>query len=197
MGKPRSYIGHRRPKGIIPVSGCGRRASATPEIPRPVSSQSTRCRIHSEISLRVPRTRFSSSPCWTPRRASLTPAGTLRQVYIIESNTKSKFFFPPKFRIKTCRVELFVEPNTPGKFIVWFRNETTLLVLWQPPYPAGIYTHYKVSIDPPDAIESVLYVEKEGEPPGPAQAAFKGLVPGQLVCYHVITHTEHYRIFTK
>lgn len=76
--------------------------------------------------------------------------------------------------------ESFAEPNTPGKFIVWFRNETTLLVLWQPPYPAGIYTHYKVSIDPPDAIESVLYVEKEGEPPGPAQAAFKGLVPGQL-----------------
>lgn len=35
-------------------------------------------------------------------------------------------------------------PNTPGKFIVWFRNETTLLVLWQPPYPAGVYTHYKV-----------------------------------------------------
>ena len=74
----------------------------------------------------------------------------------------------------------FTEPNTPGKFIVWFRNETTLLVLWQPPYPAGIYTHYKVSIDPPDAIESVFYVEKEGEPPGPAQAAFKGLIPGDL-----------------
>lgn len=80
------------------------------------------------------------------------------------------FFFPSSFS----------EPNTPGKFIVWFRNETTLLVLWQPPYPAGIYTHYKVSIDPADAIESVLYVEKEGEPPGPAQAAFKGLVPGKL-----------------
>ncbi|XP_067210895.1 tyrosine-protein phosphatase 10D isoform X4 [Linepithema humile] len=72
------------------------------------------------------------------------------------------------------------KPNTPGKFIVWFRNETTLLVLWQPPYPAGIYTHYKVSIDPPDAIESILYVEKEGEPPGPAQAAFKGLIPEPL-----------------
>lgn len=83
--------------------------------------------------------------------------------------------------IYTFNVGLFVEPNTPGKFIVWFRNETTLLVLWQPPYPAGIYTHYKVSIDPADAIESVLYVEKEGEPPGPAQAAFKGLVPGQLL----------------
>lgn len=82
------------------------------------------------------------------------------------------------------------EPNTPGKFIVWFRNETTLLVLWQPPYPAGIYTHYKVSIEPPDALESVLYVEKEGEPPGPAQAAFKGLVPGRAYNISVQTMSE-------
>lgn len=83
-----------------------------------------------------------------------------------------------------------LEPNTPGKFIVWFRNETTLLVLWQPPYPAGIYTHYKVSIEPPDALESVLYVEKEGEPPGPAQAAFKGLVPGRAYNISVQTMSE-------
>ena len=82
------------------------------------------------------------------------------------------------------------KPNTPGKFIVWFRNETTLLVLWQPPYPAGIYTHYKVSTDPADAIESVLYVEKEGEPPGPAQAAFKGLVPGRAYNISVQTVSE-------
>ncbi|KAI9561811.1 hypothetical protein GHT06_012772 [Daphnia sinensis] len=70
-------------------------------------------------------------------------------------------------------------PNTPGRFIVWFRNETTLLVLWQPPYPAGIYSNYKVSIDPPDAVESTLEVEKVGEPPGPAQAPFYGLLPGR------------------
>lgn len=82
------------------------------------------------------------------------------------------------------------KPNTPGKFIVWFRNETTLLVLWQPPYPAGIYTHYKVSIEPPDAIESVFYVEKEGEPPGPAQAAFKDLVPGRAYNISVQTVSE-------
>lgn len=73
---------------------------------------------------------------------------------------------------------------------MWFRNETTLLVLWQPPYPAGIYTHYKVSIDPADALESVLYVEKEGEPPGPAQAAFKGLVPGRAYNISVQTMSE-------
>ncbi|XP_060530895.1 tyrosine-protein phosphatase 10D-like isoform X2 [Cylas formicarius] len=82
------------------------------------------------------------------------------------------------------------KPNTPGKFIVWFRNETTLLVLWQPPYPAAIYTHYKVSIDPADANDSVLYVEKEGEPPGPAQAAFKGLVPGRAYNISVQTMSE-------
>ena len=58
------------------------------------------------------------------------------------------------------------KPNTPGRFIVWFRNETTLLVLWQPPYPAGVYTEYKVSIDPPDAEQSETYVAKDGEPPG-------------------------------
>lgn len=77
------------------------------------------------------------------------------------------------------------EPNTPGKFIVWFRNETTLLVLWQPPYPAGIYGLYRVSIDPNDAQEPILYVEKEGEPPGPAQAAFKGLTPGKYHFYSI------------
>ncbi|XP_047545414.1 tyrosine-protein phosphatase 10D-like isoform X6 [Vanessa atalanta] len=82
------------------------------------------------------------------------------------------------------------KPNTPGKFIVWFRNETTLLVLWQPPYPPGAYTHYKVSIEPKDARESELYVEKEGEPPGPAQAAFKGLVPGRAYDISVQTVSD-------
>lgn len=70
---------------------------------------------------------------------------------------------------------------------MWFRNETTLLVLWQPPYPPGAYTHYKVSIEPRDARDSELYVEKEGEPPGPAQAAFKGLVPGRA--YNISVQT--------
>ncbi|KAG8193889.1 hypothetical protein JTE90_011449 [Oedothorax gibbosus] len=70
-------------------------------------------------------------------------------------------------------------PNTPGRFIVWFRNETTLLVLWQPPYPAGVFDRYRVAISPEDARLSELTVEKEREPPGPAQAAFYGLVPGR------------------
>lgn len=47
-----------------------------------------------------------------------------------------------------------------------------------------------MSIEPPDARDSVLYVEKEGEPPGPAQAAFKGLVPGRAYNISVQTVSE-------
>lgn len=48
----------------------------------------------------------------------------------------------------------------------------------------------QVSIVPPDARDSELYVEKEGEPPGPAQAAFKGLVPGRAYNISVQTVSE-------
>ncbi|XP_023030933.1 tyrosine-protein phosphatase 10D isoform X1 [Drosophila willistoni] len=112
----------------------------------------------------------------------LTPGGTYQvQAYTIYQAKESVAYTSRNFTTK---------PNTPGKFIVWFRNETTLLVLWQPPFPAGLYTHYKVSITPDDAIESVLYVEREGEPPGPAQAAFKGLVPGRPYNISVQTVSE-------
>lgn len=70
---------------------------------------------------------------------------------------------------------------------MWFRNETTLLVLWQPPYPSGIFDQYRVSIAPEDASQSILFVEKEGEPPGPAQAAFYGLIPGRA--YNISVQT--------
>lgn len=83
------------------------------------------------------------------------------------------------------------KPNTPGRFIVWFRNETTLLVLWQPPYPAGIFDQYRVSITPEDAVQSVLHVDKETEPPGPAQAAFYGLVPGRAYNISVQTVSQN------
>ena len=85
---------------------------------------------------------------------------------------------------------LTTKPNTPGRFIVWFRNETTLLTLWQPPYPAGFYTDYKVSIDPEDANVSETYVPKGGEPPGPAQWAFNGLFPGRAYNISVQTVSE-------
>lgn len=112
----------------------------------------------------------------------LTPGGSYQvQLFSVYDSKESVAYTSRNFTTK---------PNTPGKFIVWFRNETTLLVLWQPSYPASIYTHYKVSIDPPDAPESVLYVEKEGDPPGPAQAAFKGLVPGRAYNISVQTVSE-------
>ncbi|XP_073996604.1 protein tyrosine phosphatase 10D isoform X2 [Rhodnius prolixus] len=112
----------------------------------------------------------------------LTPGGTYSiQLFTVYDNKESIAYTSKNFTTK---------PNTPGKFIVWFRNETTLLVLWQPSYPASIYTHYKVSIEPPDAAESMLYVEKEGEPPGPAQAAFKALVPGRAYNISVQTVSE-------
>ncbi|XP_052855612.1 tyrosine-protein phosphatase 10D isoform X1 [Drosophila gunungcola] len=128
----------------------------------------------------------------------LTPGATYQvQAYTIYDGKESVAYTSRNFTTsrrtrhkELLDIKILREPNTPGKFIVWFRNETTLLVLWQPPYPAGIYTHYKVSIEPPDAIDSVLYVEKEGEPPGPAQAAFKGLVPGRAYNISVQTMSE-------
>lgn len=103
------------------------------------------------------------------------------QLYTVYENKESQAYISTNFTSK---------PNTPGRFIVWFRNETTLLVLWQPPYPAGYYTDYKVSIDPDDALRSETYVPKEGEPPGPAQAAFNGLVPGRAYNISVETVSE-------
>ena len=79
------------------------------------------------------------------------------------------------------------KPNTPGRFIVWFRNETTLLVLWQPPFPAGFYTTYKVSIDPQDAVGSETFVRKDNNSASPPQTAFNGLVPGRA--YNISVQT--------
>lgn len=46
--------------------------------------------------------------------------------------------------VHTVKLQWLSGPNAPGRFIVWFRNETTLLVLWQPPYPSGVFDKYKV-----------------------------------------------------
>uniref|UniRef100_A0A6A7G6Z0 protein-tyrosine-phosphatase n=2 Tax=Hirondellea gigas TaxID=1518452 RepID=A0A6A7G6Z0_9CRUS len=116
-------------------------------------------------------------PLW-----ELTPGATYElQLHTMYEKKESDAFISSNFTTR---------PYAPGRFIVWYRNETTMLVLWQPPYPAGIYSHYRVSIDPPDAVESVLNVEKEGEPPGPAQAAFHGLVPGRAYNITVETVSE-------
>ncbi|XP_076348974.1 tyrosine-protein phosphatase 10D-like isoform X1 [Tachypleus tridentatus] len=116
------------------------------------------------------------------RLRDLTPGGTYEiQLYSVFKNRESSVFVATNFTTK---------PSTPGRFIVWFRNETTLLVLWQPPYPSGIFDQYRVSIKPDDAVQSVLFVDKEGEPPGPAQVAFNGLVPGRAYNISVQTVSE-------
>lgn len=113
----------------------------------------------------------------------LTPGASYEiQLHSTLQQTSSNLFLSANFTTK---------PNTPGRFIVWFRNETTLLVLWQPPYPSGIFDQYRVSIAPEDAVQSVLYVEKESEPPGPAQAAFYGLVPGRAYNISVQTVSQN------
>ncbi|KAI1301523.1 Tyrosine-protein phosphatase 10D [Halotydeus destructor] len=113
----------------------------------------------------------------------LTPGASYEiQLHSTLLKTSSNLFLTANFTTK---------PNTPGRFIVWFRNETTLLVLWQPPYPSGIFDQYRVSIAPEDAVQSVLYVEKESEPPGPAQAAFYGLVPGRAYNISVQTVSQN------
>ncbi|XP_033218300.1 tyrosine-protein phosphatase 10D-like [Belonocnema kinseyi] len=141
-----------------------------------------RLRVQSFNDAANPWTRIIPADAVPYTLRDLTPGATYSlQLFTVLDSKESVAYTSRNFTTK---------PNTPGKFIVWFRNETTLLVLWQPPYPAGIYTHYKVSIDPPDALESVLYVEKEGEPPGPAQAAFKGLVPGRAYNISVQTVSE-------
>ncbi|CAL8067890.1 unnamed protein product [Orchesella dallaii] len=101
------------------------------------------------------------------------------QLFTIFENKESTIYMSANFTTK---------PNTPGRFIVWYRNETTLLVLWQPPYPAGVFTSYKVKIEPPDSGPfSELDVAREGEPPGPAQAAFNNLLPGRA--YNISVET--------
>ncbi|KAF5292505.1 hypothetical protein FQR65_LT01650 [Abscondita terminalis] len=137
------------------------------------------------------------TPSLDPKVESLTIENLEATSYVLKDRTPGATYQVQAFTVfegkesaaYTSR-NFTTKPNTPGKFIVWFRNETTLLVLWQPPYPAAVYSHYKVSIEPPDAIDSVLYVEKEGEPPGPAQAAFKGLIPGRAYNISVQTMSE-------
>jgi receptor-type tyrosine-protein phosphatase beta len=75
-----------------------------------------------------------------------------------------------------------------GRFIVWYRNETTLLLLLQPPYPSGEFDAYVVQIRPADALQAQLIVRKDQQPPVPAQAAFHGLVPGRS--YHITVRTR-------
>ena len=75
------------------------------------------------------------------------------------------------------------DPEEAAKFIIWFRNETTLKVLWKPSPPAVVDTQYKMSIDPPDAEQSEIYVSLHEL----TQAGFNGLYPGRAYNISVVT----------
>jgi len=108
----------------------------------------------------------------------LTPGATYEvQVHSLNKKQESTVYISTNFTTK---------PNTPGRFQVWFRNETTLLILWQPPFPFGTFNDYKVSICPEDALLSETYVPNDFSG-GPAQAAFNGLVPGRV--YNISVQT--------
>lgn len=80
----------------------------------------------------------------------LVPGGHYEiQLYSILNGKLSTEFLATNFTTK---------PNVPGRFIVWYRNETTLLTLLQPPYPSGIFDHYKVRIEPGDSFQSEIQV---------------------------------------
>ena len=111
----------------------------------------------------------------------LTPGATYQvQVSSIYEDKESQNYISTNFTTK---------PNPPGRLIVWFRNETTLIPLWEPPVPAGFFTDYKICIDPKDA--NCTYVKRgEDDTPIPAQVAFNGLVPGRKYNISVQTVSE-------
>ena len=112
----------------------------------------------------------------------LTPGATYEiQVYSVLEEKTSHSYLSTTFTTK---------PNTPSSVIMWFRNETTLSVLWQPPFPTGFYTGYKAFIQPEDAVNSEIYVPKKGDPPAPAQTAFDGLFPGRAYSISVSTVSQ-------
>lgn len=121
----------------------------------------------------------------TLKLRDLTPGATYEvQLQSIYARKASNAFLSANFTTK---------PNTPGRFIVWFRNETTLLVLWNPPFPSGIFDKYRVSITPPDSgPQSEIEIEKE-EGSKPAQAAFYGLVPGKNynISVQTVSHDQY------
>ena len=112
----------------------------------------------------------------------LIPGATYEvQLHRVNRNKSSTLSVSTNFTTK---------PNTPGQYIVWFRNETALLVLWEPPVPSGYFTDYKVIIDPKDADVSETYVNKGDESLYAAQAAFTGLVPGSAYNISVMTISD-------
>ena len=68
--------------------------------------------------------------------------------------------------------------------IIWFRNETTLMVKLQNPSEA-IFDHYRVAITPEDADQSQVIIERSENSKG--LVSFHGLIPGNT--YNITVQT--------
>lgn len=97
--------------------------------------------------------------------------------------------FQGKESINYTSVNFTTKPNAPGRFVVFFRNETTLMMLWQPPFPSGIFDQYRISILSDDAEESILYFDNA---PDHIRGAFHNLVPGRgyNISVQTVSHNQ-------
>ncbi|XP_068214285.1 tyrosine-protein phosphatase 10D-like isoform X9 [Palaemon carinicauda] len=67
---------------------------------------------------------------------NLTPGASCElQLYTVYETKESDAYITVLFTTR---------PNAPGRFIMWYRNETAILALWHRPHPAGIYSHYQI-----------------------------------------------------
>ncbi|KAL3175530.1 hypothetical protein MRX96_040269 [Rhipicephalus microplus] len=118
------------------------------------------------------------NPPYTLR--DLTPGGTYQlQLFSVYKSRESQQSASSNFTTK---------PNAPGRFIVWFRNETTLLVLWQPPVPLW---HFRSVFGEHHARGCVSVHPLRGQgrraTRSSASSPFYGLVPGRA--YNISVQT--------
>ena len=112
----------------------------------------------------------------------LTPGAT----YEIKMFSK----FSTKISSSYIMTNFTTKPNNPSGFINQLRNETAMVVFWEPAKPSGVFTEYKITIDPPDAKHNELLIPKsEATSPHP-QAPFVGLFPGRAYNVSVQTVSE-------
>ncbi|OXA55386.1 Tyrosine-protein phosphatase 10D [Folsomia candida] len=82
-----------------------------------------------------------------------------------------------------------IRPNPPDRFVVWYRNETCFLVLWQPPTD-GVFQRYKAKLSPPQSPISTLYVTRWEYQFGGVRPGFFALTPGKSYNISVSTISD-------
>ena len=108
----------------------------------------------------------------------LTPGASYEvRLHTVYRNEESKLFL---------RTNFTTIPSLPSVPVIWYRNETTLLVKLQTHVAESIFDHYKVIIFPKDSDESVQVIERP-ELGKAGKVAFHGLIPGKL--YNISVQT--------